>query len=61
MTIYKLRDFDTFVNLIEKGVIKLTIKIDIHLDEKYYGKTYDHGCGFTIEEHNLYKLYSIIK
>lgn len=60
MDIYKLKDFDTFINLIEDGTIKLTIKIDIHLNKKYYGKTYDHGCGFAIEEHNLSKLYNII-
>ena len=60
LDIYKLKEFDTFINLIEDGTIKLTIKIDIHLDEKYYGKTYDHGCGFAIEEHNVPKLYNII-
>ncbi len=60
MDIYNLKNFDTFINLIEDGTIKLTIKIDIHLDEKYYGKTYDHGCGFAIEEHNLPKLYNPI-
>lgn len=60
LNIYKLKSFDNFINLLEDGTIKITIKIDIHLDEKYYGKTYDHGCGFTIEEHNLTKLYKII-
>lgn len=60
MEIYKLKDFNTFINLIENGTIKVTIKIDIHLNEKNYGKTYDHGCGFTIEQHNLTKLYNII-
>lgn len=57
MDMYMLRDFDTFINLIENGTIKVTIKIGIHLDEKRYGKTYDHGCGFAIEEFNLPKLY----
>lgn len=52
-----LKDFDTFINLLENGTIKLTIKIGIHLSEKRYGKTYDHGCGFAIEEFNLPKLY----
>lgn len=60
MGIYKLKDFDSFINLIENGIIKIIIKIDIHLDEKYYGKTYDHGCGFAIEEHNILKLYNTI-
>lgn len=57
MNIYKLKNFNSFIDLIEDGTIKLNIKVDIHMDKKYYGKTYDHGCGFTIEEKNLYKLY----
>ena len=61
LDIYKLKDYETFINLIENGSIKLTIKLDIYLNEKYYGKTYDHGCGFTIEEHSLPKLFNLIK
>ena len=55
---YILKDFDTFLELIENGIIKVTLKIDIHLDEKHYGQTYDHGCGFAISEKNITKLYS---
>ena len=58
MNIYVLKDFETFLKLIENGTIKVTIKIDIHLDEKHYGQTYDHGCSFAIEEKNITKLYS---
>lgn len=61
MDIYKLNDFDKFIDLIENGTIKMTIKVDIYVNEKYYGKTYDHGCGFAIEEKNLCKLFNIIK
>ena len=57
MDIYKLKDFDTFINLLENGTIKVQIKVDIHKDEKNYGKTYDHGCGFLIQEKDLPKLY----
>ena len=52
-----LKDFDTIINLIENGTVKVSIKIGIHLDEKRYIKTYDHGCGFAIDEFNLPKLY----
>lgn len=55
---YILKDFETFLELIESGVIRVTIKVDIHLDEKHYGQTYDHGCGFAIKEENITKLYS---
>ena len=61
MDIYKLNNFNEFVNLIENGTIKLTIKVDIYTNEKYYGRTYDHGCGFSIEEKNLSKMFYNIK
>ena len=61
MDIYKLNNFDKFIDLIENGTIKMTIKVDIYISEKYYGKTYNHGCGFCIEEKNLCELFSIIK
>lgn len=55
---YLLKSFETFLNLIESGIIRITFKVDIHLDEKHYGQTYDHGCGFAIKEENITKLYS---
>lgn len=58
--IYKLISFDNFINLIEDGTIKLSIKVDIYTSDKHYGKTYDHGCGFAIQEQNLTKLYNNI-
>lgn len=57
MNIYKLKDFESFIKLLERGLIKVTIKIGIHLDKNRYGKTYDHGCGFAIEEPNLQELF----
>ncbi len=57
LSFYKLISFERFIDLIEDGTIKLTIKVDIHTGEKNYGKTYDHGCGFSIKEENLTKLF----
>ena len=57
MDIYKLKDFEIFISLIQDGTIKICIKIDIHLGKTNYGKTYNHGCGFAIEEKNLSKLF----
>ena len=54
---YKLISFDKFIELIEKGTIKITFKIGIYLDEINYGKTYDHGCSFAIKEENITKLF----
>ena len=54
---YLLKNFSTFIKLIEDGTIRVTFKVDIHRDEKRYGQTYDHGCGFDIQEKELTKLY----
>lgn len=54
---FKLKSFDKFLELLENGTIKIVIKIGIYLDEKRYGKTYDHGCGFTIKDDDLCKLF----
>ena len=56
---YLFKDFETFLKLIEDGIIRITLKVDIHLDEKNYGKPYDHGCGFAIQEKDITKLYHI--
>lgn len=53
----ELRDFETFIDLIESGRISLNIKIGIYTDIKRFGKTYDHGSGFVISKYNLNKLY----
>lgn len=57
LSFYKLYSFENFIDLIEAGVIKITIKVDIHTGENNYGKTYDHGCGFSISEGSLTKLF----
>ena len=54
---YKLKDFETFLKLLEEGIIRINLKVDIYLDEKNYGKTYDHGCGFSISEKDIMKLF----
>lgn len=58
---YLLKDFETFLNLIEIGIIRFSFKVDIHLDEKRYGQTYDHGCSFEIQEVDLPKMYNKYK
>lgn len=56
---YLLKDFETFLKLLENDTIRVTFKVDIHLDEKKYGQTYDHGCGFDIQEKDITKLYDV--
>jgi len=54
---YKLKSFDKFLQLLENDIIKITFKIDIYLDKNNYGKTYNHGCGFAIQEKDIIKLF----
>lgn len=54
---YTLKSFDIFLKILENGTIKITFKIDIYLDEANYGKTYNHGCGFAIQEKDIIKLF----
>lgn len=54
---FKIKNFDKFLDLLGDGTIKIVIKVGIYLDEKRYGKTYDHGCGFAISDNDICKLY----
>lgn len=54
---YKLKSFNKFIDLLEKGKIRLSLKVDIYLDKANYGKMYDHGCSFSISEENIEKLF----
>ena len=60
LSLYKLKDFDEFIKLIEKGIIDITFKIGVHRDDKKYGKTYDHGTDFSIKVSDLELLYDIL-
>ena len=60
MKLYKLKDFDTFIDLLNKGIIRVSIKIGVFRDEKRFGKIHDHGTSFGIQEQNLNKLYDLI-
>lgn len=57
MDFYKLKSFNKFIDLLDKGKIKLSLKIDIYLDKANYGKMYDHGCSFSIAEEDISKLF----
>ena len=54
---YMLKKIEKFLELLENGTIKIIFKVGIYLDENNYGKTYDHGCGFALNEKDITKLY----
>lgn len=60
MKIYKLKSFESFINLLDDGIIRVTIKIGIFRNFKKLGKIHDHGTSFCIQENDLDKLYNLI-
>lgn len=58
--IYELKSFDVFINLIEKGFVRINFKLNINTSENKFGKIHDHGTSFDILEEDLEKLYNRI-
>lgn len=54
---YKLKDFETFMSLIKKGIIRIVFRIGIYKNEKKFGQIYDHGSAFCIKVENLEMLF----
>ena len=60
LTFYKALSFDKFIELLEKGMIRISFKIGIFRSGKRFGQTHDHGTGFSILEKNITLLYEIL-
>ena len=58
---YKLKSFDTFIKLIEDGVISITFKIGYYKSGRRIGQIYDHGTDFSININDVNLLYDDIK
>ena len=58
INIYTLKNFQTFISLIEQGIIRVTFKIGIFKKGKRKGQIHDHGTSFCIKEQNLTKLFN---
>jgi len=57
---YKLKDFNTFLHLIEDGTIRINFHIGVHKSGIHKGEIHDHGTSFQIQEKNLLKLFDEI-
>ena len=57
---YMLKDFNTFLKLIENGTIIIGIKIGIKKDKEHLGQMKSRGTYFSIQENNIEKLYKKI-
>lgn len=60
MTIYQLRDFEKFLELLEKDKIKILFKIGVYKDTKHYGEIYNHGVAFCIKKESIEDLFKKI-
>ena len=58
---YRLKEFDVFLDLIEKGEIEITFKIGFYKSGRREGQIYDHGTDFSISPSNLSLLYDEIE
>lgn len=58
---YKLKNFDTFIKLIESGVIKVTFKLSYSKDAGKQGQVLDKGTRFDIGYNDIDKLYERIE
>ena len=58
--IYELKDFNTFLRLIETGIIKVTFKIGVVRTGNRKGEINDHGTSFSISRENISKLYILL-
>lgn len=56
--IYKLKDFDTFMHLIDIGYIRVVFKIGVFRTGERKGEIHDHGTSFQIGQDNLSFLYN---
>lgn len=57
---YKLKSFDTFIYLLDNGIITVSIRLGVFKSGKRYGQIHDHGTGFCIDKNNLDMLFNII-
>ena len=60
MDLYKLKSFDTFLDLLSKGVIRVNFKIGVFKNGENTGKIHDRGTSFDIQEKDLIKLFDKI-
>lgn len=58
---YHLKNFTTFINLLENGTIKISFCIGIDKDGIKKGKIHDNGTSFEIQEFDIKRLYNFIK
>ena len=55
---YKLKNFDTFLDLLEKQKIRISFKVGGNINFNFPGQIDNHGTSFSIKSNDLKLLYS---
>lgn len=55
---YVLKDFDSFINAIEAGIVRVSFNIGVFKSGKRLGQIYDHGTSFSIQLKDLSKVFT---
>ncbi len=58
---YKLKSFEKFIELIEKGSIRISFSIGVFKSGKRLGDVHNHGTGFSIQTNKISDLFEKIK
>lgn len=61
MNFYILREFEFFLDALEKGYVKILFNIGNYYDEERYGNVRGHGVGFVIAEEDLDKIFELYR
>ena len=54
---YKLKNFDTFLDLIEKGIISICFNVGVYRSGRRIGQPHDRGVNFSIYQSDLLLLF----
>lgn len=61
MNIYILKNFNAFIESLEKGFIKIMLNIGSYHDEKRYGQVSSHIVSFCIAEEDLLSIFDLYR
>lgn len=57
---YNIKDYKTFIKLIDDGIVEITFKIGVFKSGKRCGQIHDRGTDFSIYIIDINKLYNIV-
>lgn len=60
LTFYRSLPFDKFIELLSKGLIRISFKIGVFRTGKRLGQTHNHGTSFSILEENIPLLFETL-